>query len=128
MKVHTNHMLRYCDHCFGQATLILRMGTKLVIEDTHLYFNSTRTLMSYKDIRHKGFHVETHNDNDNEYPFIIKITDISSKCLKEFLQHQPDRISHTSNPYKCCEQENFQNLDILKIWHYRSSHPGIWMT
>ena len=90
-------MLRYCDHRFGQVTLILRMGTKLVIEDTLLYSNSTRTLMTYKDIRHKGFHVETHTDHNNEYQFIIKITDISSKCLKEFLQHQRDCISHTSN-------------------------------
>ena len=84
---------------FGRGTLIFPMGTQLAIEDTLIYPNSTRTLLSYKNIRHNGFHTETHNDNNNEYRFIIKkITDISSKCLKEFLQHQRDCISHTSNP------------------------------
>ena len=83
---------------FGQATLIFPIDTQLAIEDALLYPKSTRTLLSYKNIRYNGFHVETHNDNNNEYQFIIKITDISSKCLKEFLQHQRDCISHTSNP------------------------------
>ena len=91
-------MLRYCDYCFVQAILILPMGTKLANENILLYPNSTRTLLSYKDIRHKSFHVETHNDNNNEYQFIIKTMGISSKCLKEFLQHQRDCISHKSNP------------------------------
>ena len=48
------------------------MGTQLAIEDILLYPNSTCTLLSYKNIRHKGFHVETHNDDNNEYQFIIK--------------------------------------------------------
>ena len=33
---------------FGEAILIFFMGTQLAIEDT---------LLSYKNIRHKGFHV-----------------------------------------------------------------------
>ena len=48
------------------------MGTQLAIEDTFLHSNLNNTLLSYKNIRHKGFHVETHNDDNNEYQFIIK--------------------------------------------------------
>ena len=48
------------------------MGTQLAIEDILIYPNSTRTLLSYKNIRHKYFYVETHNDDNNEYQFIIK--------------------------------------------------------
>ena len=29
---------------------------------------------------------------------------------------------------KCCVQDNFQNLDIIKIRHHHLSHPKIWMT
>ena len=58
---------------FGQGTLIFPMGTQLEIEDTLIYPNSMSTLLSYKDIYHKGFHVKTHNDNNNEYQFIIKL-------------------------------------------------------
>ena len=56
----------------GRATIILPMGTQLVIEDALLYPDSTRTLLSYKDIRHNGFHIETHNDNKDEYLFVTK--------------------------------------------------------
>ena len=55
------------------------------MEDTLLYPNSTRTLLSYKDIRHKGFHVETHNENNNEYPFIIK----NYGYIKQMLERIP---------------------------------------
>jgi hypothetical protein len=34
----------------GRATVMLSMGTTLVIEDTLLYPDSTRTLLSYRDI------------------------------------------------------------------------------
>src|SRR6185437_11778335 len=47
----------------GQATITLPMGTQITIEDVLLYPDSTRTLLSYRDIRKNGFHLETHEDN-----------------------------------------------------------------
>ena len=44
---------------FGKASLILSMGIELVIDDVLLYPQSTRTLLSFKDIRLNGFHIET---------------------------------------------------------------------
>ena len=55
----------------GRATIMLPMGTSVTIEDALLYPNSTRTLLSYRDIRKNGFHVETHADN-NEFLLITK--------------------------------------------------------
>ena len=85
-------------------------------------FNSYRIELQ-KYIHHNSFHVETYNDNNDEYQFIIKMTDISWK-----------RIPSTSTGLyityikpECCVHDNFQNLDILKIWHHRLSHPRIWM-
>jgi hypothetical protein len=49
----------------GRATIILPMGTQLVIEDALLYPDSTCILLSYKDIRRNGFHIETYNDCRN---------------------------------------------------------------
>ena len=37
----------------GRATIILPMGTQIVIEEALLYSDSTRTLLSYRDIRKK---------------------------------------------------------------------------
>ena len=44
----------------GQATITLPMGTQITMEDALLYPNSTRTLLSFRDVRKNGFHVETH--------------------------------------------------------------------
>ena len=83
----------------GRAIIILPMGTQLVIEDALLYPDSTRTLLSYKDIRRNGFHIETHNDNKMNIFSSPKMTDITSNWLRKFLQYQLDCISHTLNPY-----------------------------
>ena len=39
----------------GRATITLPMGTQLEIEDALLYPDSTRTFLSFKDIRKMGF-------------------------------------------------------------------------
>jgi hypothetical protein len=40
---------------FGRATIVLPMGTQINIEEALLYPDSTRTLLSYRDIRKMGF-------------------------------------------------------------------------
>ena len=40
---------------------------KLINDDALLYQQSTHTLLSFKDIRLNGFHIETEAENDIEY-------------------------------------------------------------
>ena len=54
----------------GRATITLPMGTQVTIEDALLYPNSTRTLISFRDIRKSGFHIKTHEDNNEEFLLI----------------------------------------------------------
>jgi hypothetical protein len=56
----------------GRATITLPMSTTLVIEDALLYRNSTRTLMSYRDIWKNGFHIKTCDENNEEFLLITK--------------------------------------------------------
>ena len=67
----------------GRAIIILPMGTQLVIEDALLYPDSTRTLLSYKDIHHNGFHIETHNDKTDEHLFITKNDGYNKQLLEK---------------------------------------------
>jgi peptide/histidine transporter 3/4 len=69
----------------GRATLILPMGTQLIIKDALLYPDSTRTPLSYKDIHCNGFHIETHNNNKDEYLFITK----NNGYIKQVLEKIP---------------------------------------
>ena len=56
----------------GRATIILPMGTTLIINDALLYPESTRTLLSFRDIHANGFHAETDDENGKECLLITK--------------------------------------------------------
>ena len=58
----------------GRATITPPMGTQITMEDALLYPDSTRTLLSFRDIRKNGFHVETHEDNKKEFLLFTKLT------------------------------------------------------
>jgi hypothetical protein len=55
-----------------KATIILPMGTQITIENALLYPNSTRTLLSYRDIHKNGLHVITHEENNEKFLLITK--------------------------------------------------------
>ena len=52
---------------FGNATIILPKGTILYIENAFLSSRSKRNLLSFKDVRHNGYHVETIYEQNKEY-------------------------------------------------------------
>ena len=58
----------------GRSTITLHMGTQILMEDALLYFDSTRTLLSFRDVRKNGFHVEIHMDNKEEFLLFTKLT------------------------------------------------------
>ena len=76
------------------------MGTQITIEDALLYPDSKRTLLSYKDIRQNGFHIETCDDNNEEILLVIKIADMANELLRKFPLFRSDCTTHTSNPYR----------------------------
>ena len=68
----------------GRVTIILLKGTKFQIENT-LYSNkSSRNLLSFKDIRRNGYHIETMNHEENEYLLVTSII-YGQKCILEQL-------------------------------------------
>ena len=112
----------------GRATITLPMGTEIVIEDALLYPDSTRTLLSFRDIRQNGFHIETHDENQEEFLFLTK----PNKYGKRICEKIP---SLTSGLYYTYIKSNahvaykviFQDVDAFQIWHDRLGHPGVGM-
>ena len=51
--------------CSGKATIILSNGTTLYFEDTLLSNRSKKNLLSFKDVRRNGYHLEIINENNN---------------------------------------------------------------
>ena len=110
----------------GQATFTLPNGTKLEIQEALLYPDSTRTLLSFKDIRMNGYHIETHEDNAVESLLITQ----HKGSDKETLERLPALSSGLYYTYIKPEQHLaykiiFQNLDKFKIWHDLLGHLGV---
>ena len=112
----------------GRTTIMFPMGTLLTIEDALLYPNSTRTLLSYRDIRKNGFHVETHADNNEEFLLITKDHGYGKETLEK-VPSLPSRLYYTyikpvpHVAYKVI----FQNVNAFQTWHDCLGHPGIGM-
>ncbi|GAV60194.1 hypothetical protein CFOL_v3_03725, partial [Cephalotus follicularis] len=54
----------------GMVSFVLSNGTQMRITDALYSTKSRRNLLSFKDIRRNGYHIETTNENAKEYLYI----------------------------------------------------------
>jgi hypothetical protein len=108
----------------GRATIILPIGTQLMIEDALLFPELTRTFLSYRDIRKNGLHMETYVDNKEEFILFTKLTGFGKQVCEKIPSLQ-SRLYYTLShvAYKII----FQNVNSFQTWHDRLGHPGIGM-
>jgi hypothetical protein len=98
----------------GRATIIFPNGTQVTIEDALLYPDSTRTLISFRDIRKSGLHVCTHEDNKEEFLPITKSSGYSHEAI-ERIPSTPSGLYYTYIKYVpyVAYKVIFQNADIF---------------
>lgn len=111
----------------GRATVVLPHGTKIIINDALLYPESSRTLLSFKDIRANGYHVETKDENKLEFLLITKL-DGNRKTVVEKLPSLKSGLYYTHiKPENVALKTIFKNPESYRIWHDRLGHPGLGM-
>ncbi|KAK6153158.1 hypothetical protein DH2020_012797 [Rehmannia glutinosa] len=113
----------------GNATLMLLNGAILQIENALLSSRSKRNLLSFKDVRDNGYHLETLNDHDKEclcitsYKMGKKNVHEKFEAIISGLYYIPIKAfeSYDTMPWKLV------NPDIFGLWHDRLGHPGTTM-
>ena len=110
----------------GRAYILLPEGTRLIINDALYSSKSTRNLLSFKDIRNNGYHLETKSENNIEY---LQITSIKygQKIILEKLRALSSGLYCTCiNPIESNMVSNQKLLDknMFTLWHDRLGHPG----
>jgi hypothetical protein len=112
----------------GKATIILPMSTQVTIENVLLYPNSTRILLSYRDIRKNELHIVTHEEN-NEESLLITTTNKDGYDNLERIPSLPSRLYYTyiKPVSQVAYKVIFQNVDAFQIWHERLGYPGVGM-
>jgi hypothetical protein len=113
---------------FGRATIVLPMGMQVTIENVLLYPDSTRTLLSYRDIHKNELHVITHEENNVKFLHIIKKNG-DDHDIVERIPSLPSGLYYTYTKlvphvaYKVI----FHNVDTFTTWHECLGHPGVGM-
>ena len=63
----------------GRANIVLSNGTKLCIDEDLYSHQAKRNLLSFGDIRRNGYHIETANDDKEEYLYITSTSSLTGK-------------------------------------------------
>ena len=112
----------------GRAIITLPMGTTITIEDALLYPDSTRTLLSYRDIRKNGYHIETHHQNNEEFLLITKDNGYGRDTLERIPSTSSGLYYSYIKPVQhVAYKVIFQNVNAFQTWHDRLGHPDIGM-
>jgi hypothetical protein len=104
------------------------MGTQVTIENALLYFDSTCTLLSYRDIHKNVLHVITHEENNEEFLYIVK----KNRDNHDILERIPSLLSILYYTYikhvpHVAYKVILQNVDPFMTWHESLGHPGLGM-
>jgi hypothetical protein len=112
----------------GRANIVLPMGMQVTIENALLYPDSTRTLLSYRDIHKNELHVVAHEENNEEFLHIIKKNGDGHDIL-ERIPSLPSGLYYTYIKYvpHVTYKVIFQNVDAFMTWHEPLRHPGVGM-
>ncbi|KAK2376223.1 putative mitochondrial protein [Trifolium repens] len=110
----------------GRANILLYGGTKLHIENALYSSKSQRNLLSFKDIRLNGYHIETRNESDKEYLCITK-RNLDQTCVLEKLPALSSGLYYTyisTIEAHVIVNPKFTNQNKFIVWHDRLGHPG----
>ena len=87
---------------------------------------SKRNLLSFKDIRRNGYHIETTNENDEEFLYITSVVSVTKQLMEKFPSYKSKLYYTFINPvesYMVINQKLSDPANFI-IWHDRLGHPG----
>ena len=104
---------------------MLSNGTKFCIGDVLYSSKAKRNLLSFKDIRGNGYHIETNNEGSKEYLCITSLVS-SQKFILEKLPIFSSGLYYTTMrtiKANVAMHQKCSNPKIFMLWHDRLGHP-----
>jgi hypothetical protein len=101
-------------------------GTNLNIDNALYSPKSKRNLLSFRDIRLNGYHLETRNEESIEYLCITR-HELDKTCVLEKLPTFSSSLYYTyisTIEAHAIVNQKFTNHDKFEVWHDRLGHPG----
>jgi hypothetical protein len=110
----------------GKANIMLPKGTKLYIDDILYSSKFRRNLLSFKDIHHNGYHIETNNKGSEEYFYTSSMVS-GQKLILEKLSIFSFELYYTTMrtiETNVIVHQNCFDPNIFMLWHNHLGHPG----
>lgn len=110
----------------GRATIMLPGGTNLHINDALYSVRSRRNLLSFKDIRRNGYHIETTCERHVEYLCITSIISGQKLVLEKLPAFSSGLYYTTIRTIESNVVMGLKSSDskTFMLWHDRLGHPG----
>ena len=112
-----------------RAALVLPNGTPLQIKNALYSLKSMMNLLSFKDIRLNGYHLEMVDKKGEKYLYITQVVSCQKCVFENFLCISSGlyftRIKVMESDTVLTRKIN--DPEICKIWHERLGHPGATM-
>jgi GAG-pre-integrase domain len=102
----------------GRAYILLPEGIKLIINDALYSSKSRRNLLSFKDIRCNGYHIETMTENNIKYGQTIILEKM------EVLSSELYCTNISSIESNMVSNQKLHDTKIFTLWHDRLGHLG----
>ena len=108
-----------------RANIMLSNGTRFHINDALYSSKSRRNLLSFKDIRRNGYHIETMNEDKVEYLYITSIISGHKLIMEKLLIFFSGLYHTTIKPIESyvVVNQKFNDLKVFVIWHDKLGHP-----
>jgi hypothetical protein len=113
-------------HGSRRANIILPKGTKFCIDDDLYSSKSRRNLISFKDIRLNGYHVETTNEGSDQYLYITSIISGQKLILEKLSAFSSGLYYITIRTIELhvVINKKYSNPKMFMLWHDRLTHLG----
>ncbi|KAK1406586.1 hypothetical protein QVD17_42024 [Tagetes erecta] len=106
----------------GKANLELSNDTKLLIDNALFSPKATRNLLSFKNIYHNGYDIQSRTIGDEKYLHIMKKNHIFEEMP---MLHSGLHYTYINVPQAhMAVKEKIYDPSTLNLWHDRLGHPG----
>ena len=109
-----------------RANIMLPNGTRFHINDSLYSSKSRRNLLSFKDIRRNGYHIETMNEDNIKYLYITSFISGHKIIMEKLPVFSFGLYQTTIKPIESyvVVNQKFNDLKVFVIWHDRLGHLG----
>ncbi|XP_074318106.1 uncharacterized protein LOC141654894 [Silene latifolia] len=111
----------------GKACIMLPKGTQVIINDALYSSKTRRNLLSFKDLRTNGYHIETIESDDKEYMYLTKVENDKKYILEKMSRYSSWILYYTYiRPFEInlVSKVKTDNQELYSLWHDRLGHPG----